>query len=507
MSALDRLVPPALHHRLAVALLMLLLTIGAILLSVLWLTPPLHHQEILQRSQSDLAHNIVKMKEEQMVTADGRLRPAGLDPLFHWLMVVNPGLEVYLLDSRGEILAFDAPPGVVVRNRVELAPIRRFLAGDTAFPLLADDPRSPEGRKAFSVAPLPAEGPVRGYLFTILEGQKIDAATNLAWGGQILRFGLAGGFVALALAALAGGAIFRSLTRPLRDLTDRMARVTFGDDPGTVPGSETGREVHPTTRPGLGEVDQLERTFDAMVARLDRQLEKIAALGAQRHELVANISHDLRTPLASLQGYLETLDLKGESLGDAERAEFLDLALRQSHRLSRLVDELFELTKLDSELASPKLEPFSLAELVQDNLQRFHHDAQQRGITLCPPPGPDGGRVLADIGWIERVLQNLLENALRSTPAGGRVAVELEPRGDRLAVAVRDTGCGIAEDDLPLVFQRAFRCQMKGVPQGEGSGLGLAIAQRIIELHGDRIGVESQVGAGTTFRFSLALAS
>lgn len=501
------LFPDALHHRLALFLFLLLLSIGCALWWGLRFASDLHHQEVLQRSQGDLARNIVAMKHGQMVTPDGRLRPSGLDELFHWMMVVNPGLELYLLDAEGEILAFDAPTGAVVRSRVRLGPIRQFLEGGATFPLLADDPRSSEGGKVFSAAPLPAEGPTVGYLFVILEGQKLTAVTEHARGGQSLRLASAGGLLALVLATLAGVAVFRWLTRPLRRLTEKMGRVAVETNPAVAVASPPSSPATSRMTRRVGEVERLEHSFDAMLRRLEQQLQKIAELGGQRHELMANISHDLRTPLASLQGYLETLNLKGETLDEAARAEFLDLALRQCHRLSRLVGELFELCKLDSELASPKLEPFSLAELVQDNLQRFRHQAETKGIELAPPPGPETGRVVADIGWIERVLQNLLENALRFTPSGGRVTVELEPRGERLEVAVHDTGCGIAEEDLPLVFQRTFRCQMKGVPQGEGSGLGLAIAQRIVELHGDRIEVESQVGAGTTFRFSLALAT
>ena len=484
-----------LHRRLAAVLLVLLLGLGGLLVASIPTTTRLHHQETLQASHHDLAHNIVAMKTDQLLV-DGRPAGQGLDALFHWLMVVNPGLEVYLLDAEGEILAFDAPPGTVVRERVDLEPISRFLA-DGDLPLVGDDPRSTDGRKVFSVAPLSFEGETVGYLYAILEGQKVEAATATFWEGHILRLSLLTGVGVLLLTALGGALLLRSLTRPLRRLHHRMA---------TLANSGTGRSDSTTPMAG-DEVEALERTFEAMVARLAGQVEQIETLAAQRHELVANVSHDLRTPLASLQGYLETLSLKGTSLDALERATFVDLALRQSRRLAKLIDELFEIAKLDSHLVEPQPEPFSLPELVQDNIQRFQHEAEHRGVRLEAPIAPGLPAVLADIGWVERVLENLIENALRFTPAGGTVAVELAPRDDqRLAVAVRDTGCGISEEDLPRVFDRAYRCQMKGSPQGEGTGLGLSIAQRIVELHGDSISVESTLGQGTTFRFSLPLA-
>jgi len=223
-----------------------------------------------------------------------------------------------------------------------------------------------------------------------------------------------------------------------------------------------------------------------------------------RRELIANVSHDLRTPLATLQGYLETLQLKEESLSEDERRLYLDIALRHSRRLGTLVSELFELSKLDSYDGELQREPFALGELVHDVLQEFQLQANEKGVTLKPSLTGQLPFVVANVGLMERVLQNLVDNALRHTEEGGTVTVELspEPRGE-VTVQVRDDGCGIAEDDLPHVFERFYRRDRSNEAPGGAGGLGLAITKRALELHGSEIEVRSQLGVGTDFCFRL----
>lgn len=227
---------------------------------------------------------------------------------------------------------------------------------------------------------------------------------------------------------------------------------------------------------------------------------------AARRELLANLSHDLRTPLASLQGYLELLLLREGRLESAEARNYLHTAAAQSERLGRLVDDLFELTRLEAEDMRPAFEPVALAELAHDVVQKFAERAQRRGVALAvarDAAAPTGAPVPADIALIERLLSNLVDNALRHTPAGGRVVLELGGDAAQAELAVSDTGEGIASEDLPGIFERYDRAARVGGSSGH-AGLGLAIAQRIAALHGSRLAVRSARGAGT--RVSLVLA-
>ncbi|MCB1036531.1 MAG: two-component sensor histidine kinase, partial [Acidobacteria bacterium] len=243
--------------------------------------------------------------------------------------------------------------------------------------------------------------------------------------------------------------------------------------------------------------------FDEMSSRIRRQVEEMRGLEDMRRELITNVSHDLRTPIAALQGYLDTLLLKGEEVIGAEREEYLGIALSQCQRLGRLVEELFELTKLESKAVEPHFEAVSIAELVQDNLMRFRLPAAEKRIHLEAELGPEMPFVRADLRLMERVLENLIENAVRFTPEGGQIEVGVEDLGSRVRLQISDTGCGIAEEELPAIFDRFYRCQFQADSGYRGAGLGLAISQRILDLHGSRFNVESQVGVGTRFSFEL----
>ncbi|HSN72314.1 MAG TPA: ATP-binding protein, partial [Steroidobacteraceae bacterium] len=252
------------------------------------------------------------------------------------------------------------------------------------------------------------------------------------------------------------------------------------------------------------EIALLDTQFEAMAVRIEAQIEELKRADALRRELVANVSHDLRTPLASLRGYLETVLLKHDTLPAATRREYLEIAGRHAQHLERLIAVLFELSKLESGAVVPQIEPFPLSELLHDVALRFRLRAQDAGITLATQVPPDAPLALGDIAMVERVLENLLDNALRHTSEGGRIGLELRAHGDHLRVTVADTGTGVAPEDLPHVFDRYFRGSDRRVGRG---GLGLAIVRRIVELHGESISLRSTPGIGTCVEFGLPAAA
>lgn len=255
------------------------------------------------------------------------------------------------------------------------------------------------------------------------------------------------------------------------------------------------------------DIDRLGATYNEMVECLLRQMRELQRTDAVRRDLIANVSHDLRTPLASLRGYLETLLLKEGSLAPEERRNYLETASRQSENLAALVSELFELATLDARDAVMNPEPFPVAELVQDVLHKFQLAAQRRQVCLRAELAPEIPFVRADIGLIERVLANLIENALRHTPPGGSITLTVAPGNGPVSICVSDTGSGIPRDELPFIFERFYRVDKSRDSKSGGAGLGLAIAKRILDLHGSAISVQSAPGSGTSFRFDLPVAS
>ena len=219
--------------------------------------------------------------------------------------------------------------------------------------------------------------------------------------------------------------------------------------------------------------------------------------------MVASISHDLRTPLASLVGYLETLALKDDTLTDEEKQTYLALAVGHGERLSRLIADLFELATLEATDASIKPEPFLINELANDIAQRFRLKAESKHLKLITDIPQQAPFVTGGIALIERVLENLIDNALKYTPENGAVTLALSVDDGRITTRVFDTGPGINADDLPRIFDRFFQINPARGHSTNGAGLGLAIAQRILQLHDGAIAVESRPGHGTSFSFLL----
>lgn len=261
------------------------------------------------------------------------------------------------------------------------------------------------------------------------------------------------------------------------------------------------------------EIARIAAQFERMSGRIAEQLALLARRAQQRRELLTKVSHDLRTPTAAMQGYLELLLLRHGSLEPAEQRNYLETAARQSERLARLVADLFQLAELDADDARVQGEDFVLAEVLNDVVQQFSADAQRRRLGLRAQfmPSPQALATLAvhaDLRLVERVLGSLIDNALRHTPPGGAVTLECSHDDARARLAVRDSGEGIAPDMLDSLFERYDRSErVAGAGATPHGGLGLSIARRIVQLHGGELAVDSQRGVGTVVRFDLPLAA
>jgi signal transduction histidine kinase len=454
----------------------------------------LREKEVVQSISRGLAGHIAR--DAALMDANG-LKPDAVRKLFMQLMVVNPSVEVYLLDKDGNIKAHDAPPGHLRRGHVDLAPVQRFIAGD-ALPILGDDPRGTESHKVFSAAPLVSAGrEPAGYIYVVLLGEEHDELAARVSASGVLRTTLASMALVTLLALVAGLVAFGLITRPLRRLTDAMRRFDANGAPDDQPGVPRSPYASKDD-----EIVVLETAFEQMARRIGEQWRALTRQDRERRELVANISHDLRTPLSSLHGYLETLSLKADALGDTDRRRYLAIALAQSAKVGRLAQALFELARLEHGMVAPEREAFSLADLLQDVFEKFELAAESRGVELRASIPPRLASVVADVAMIERVLTNLLDNAIRHTPSGGEIEVALASVDGKVSVTVSDTGPGIPAALREALFQRPFS---SGGAQ-RGGGLGLLIVQRMLQLHESQIRLVDRAGRGTTFQFELAAA-
>jgi signal transduction histidine kinase len=290
-----------------------------------------------------------------------------------------------------------------------------------------------------------------------------------------------------------------SITQTLSDIVQAARKVGEGDFSARV--VVTGKD----------ETAQLAQAFNAMTERLAQAEADSRALDAARRDLVAWASHDLRTPLTSLRAMLDALT--DGVVSDPETvARYLQQSRSEVSRMNLIINDLFELSQLDTGHIVLKLEQASVADIISDTLQGFSLSAKNKGIELTGSVAPRLDVACIAPEKISRVLQNLVENALRYTPAGGSVTLRAEQTENAMVVSVCDTGEGIPPADLPRVFERFYRGERSRAREAPGSqpgglnagaGLGLAIAKGLVEAHQGRIWAESEPGKGTTVSFSL----
>ena len=296
--------------------------------------------------------------------------------------------------------------------------------------------------------------------------------------------------VAAALALLLGALFATRLLRPVRDVTRRVERLGEGDYADRLPVDAED------------ELGRLAASVNEMAARVEASLDDLRTTDRMRRELVANVGHDLRTPLAALRGYLDEAERYAAEGRASEAADAVASARRQAEGAGDLVADLFELSVLDRPEPALRLDPVPLGELVRDVAARHARAFEQANVTLDVDVPAGLPVVEADGARLVRLLSNLLDNARRHTPAGGAVRLGASTTPDAALVVVADSGPGIDPDVLPHVFERYYR-GTDARTRGTGTGLGLAIAQAIAVAHGGRVEVES--GEGATFRLVLPL--
>jgi two-component system, OmpR family, sensor histidine kinase BaeS len=295
---------------------------------------------------------------------------------------------------------------------------------------------------------------------------------------------------ALVAALLMGALIAGQFTRPLRRLSEATRQFGGGDLANRVPAAEIGA--------AYTEVTDLARQFNLMASRLEESVGLVRRDRDRSREFLADVSHELRTPIAALR--MNTELLQGQAGDDAAtRGEFLESSRVQLERLDWLAQNLLDLSKLESGLLALDLRPDDLRTTVESAVEQADAAARRRGVELALELPDSPLRIRHDPQRIGHVVGNLVGNALKFTPRGGRVRVELRPHRDGAQLDVADTGVGIDAAELPHIFERFYRGSSANEARGTGSGLGLAIVKSIVDMHAGRINVESRVGQGSTF--------
>lgn len=448
-----------------------------------------YSQETSQRLNRKLADRVA---HETQPFKDGVPNEEELEHFFHNVMIINPSVEVYLLDTEGEILSYFAPFGEVKLERVGLDPIHTFIEDTTAF-IKGEDPRNPGVFKVFSASEVYSEEQHMGYMYVILASQELATVSESLAGNFGFKLALKSIIVTLISTFLIGLIIIWFLTKNLNTIITTVNDFREG---------KLNARIKTKTR---GEFSNLADNFNNMADTIVKNIDEIKSVENLRKELIANVSHDLRTPLTAIHGYAETLILMNDQLDEKSKLEYTEIILSSTKKVKKLVDDLFEISKLESAQIQTNLESFSINEMLSDIVAKYELLAKSKSITLSVKNIEKDVSIFADIALIDRVFQNLLDNALKHTPAGESVQIVIEQNENQfVTIRIQDTGVGIPKDELPFIFDRYKK--IKGNTK-EGSGLGLAIVKKILDLHKVEINVTSELNKGTSFTFALPVSS
>jgi signal transduction histidine kinase len=480
------------YARLSILFLILVFILGGATLFIAFDASTHLFGEVDQLLNREYAANI--SKELLAITSED---PTGdeIEEAIHYMMVINPNVEIYLVDSEGNILSYFTGEGKSIkRNTIDTKPLEQFQASNGYESILGDDPRTENEKKPFSAAAMQINSEP-GWIYVILRGQGFDSSLAMVKSNYYLRSGFSTFLIALLFTLIAGLFLFFILTDRLRKLSEDVQIF------------KEGKYDHRAEITGKDELAQLGSTFNDMAKSIEDGIQKLTEADHQRSQLIANISHDLRSPLTSIRGHLETLLLEENKISEKEKREYVEITLRNVEGFQRLVEELLDLARFESGQIIPDKILFSPAELLQDVVLQMRGQSDSNNITIKYEPDPNLPFFNGDIGLFERAVTNILGNAIEHTPENGTIKVELSVTNDMYNISISDSGSGIPLENLPHIFERFYRVDKSRNRKTKSTGLGLAIAKEVVELHGGFIEAKNSVEGGAIFTIVLPLIS
>ncbi len=492
----DRPLTNRLILKLSSAFLLLIFTIGATyILTSIYFTNR-YFEEVSQRLNSNLASHLIEEKfaSESPFLEDGSVNKELFGDLMHDMMAVNRSIEVYLLNDEGGVLysvVLDHSKSNLPVVSISTDPIKQYINEGGLGYVLGQDPRNPQQKKIFSAAEYNVDGH-QGYVYIILSGQEISATREVLASSYFMRLGLGSLLLTMIFVTLMGVLSIWFLTKNLRSIIHAVKRFREGDRSVRIADAERS------------DVAVLATNFNEMADTIEQNIADITQVDRLRRELIANVSHDLRTPLAILKGYIETLQIKQQTLTGEEKGRYLKIIEESSEKLSELISQLFEYSKLEAKQVKLEKEAFSIVDLVGDLALNYKLLAEEKNIAIEVVTEKKIPLVFADIKLVERALQNLLDNAIKFTPENGEIIMSLDADAQDVKFKIKDSGPGISTQDQSYIFERYK--QTTTDHKRLGVGLGLAIVKKIMELHDTQIVLKSQEEKGSVFEFELPVA-
>ncbi|QIR13463.1 sensor histidine kinase [Shewanella aestuarii] len=471
-----------------------------LLFFALWQWLQLNHEfsrnQIQQSLHSELAQHMAHINPllSQGITSDAALKEA-----FHDFMLLGPSFEIYTLNPDGKIIAYDAKAEKIKNHWVDLSAIRQFLNG-ASLPILGTDPRTKNTKKIFSVSKLiNSEGLHSGYLYVIIGGEDYDSWQALItaenkpkiWGATI------GFWVVFALILFV--MLLRYFTRPVQKMAQDLTRLTNQPMQPNL--------ALPQRYSGSAEISQLSHHINQLLHEIQQQQQQAKRQQQAKHDFLLHLSHDLKTPLTALLGYIDTWLILPNEKRDAELIQY---AANSGQTLQQLLAQLLELAALENGQIEAHVKQVDLNELLAQVKQTFTPRAESLNVSL-KLENPNSQLILTDPQLMRRVLNNLVDNALRYTQSGGTISIYTQLKDEQLWLTVEDTGAGMHQHEVEALIQLSlsqFESKPAYVKYNNDSslpqlGVGLAIVRQLLTLLKCHININSTPGEGSQFMIEL----
>jgi signal transduction histidine kinase len=445
-----------------------LFLLACLFIIITYLSSLHYYQATTQRLNKDVASHIAKFTSP--------FRPGGLnrkiaDSVFYDAMILSPSVEVYFLDTAGKVMYYHAPDSAIKVWHIPLGPIKGYLASKGLDYIKSPDPKASGMEKIFSAAEVVSDGERLGYIYVILGGNEYQTISKLLFGDHIIILALQAFGVIFILSLVISLLYLGRIKRNLAKVMSVLQAYRKGDYKARFK-TDTYKEFAPVAE-----------SFNQMADLLTYHILRLETSDLERKDFLANISHDLRTPLTVIRGYVETLQQEAEnSRPDPQRqAEITTLIYRRLERLEMMIMQLFELSKMEAVGFKLSREPFNLAELLEETVAGLQKTAERKNIRLYSEGSKEMAWIDADIALLERIIQNLVDNAIRHTPENGEVHVRLEKQPDNyFLLMIGNSGKPLSPELLRWINSDEAGTQHLNLAK---RGLGLAIVKKIANLH------------------------
>ncbi len=477
----------SIFRRITILIFALITILGILFTFITYLATTHFYQASTQLLNKDVAAHIAKFSSP---FDENGINKKKADSVFQNAMVLSPSAEVYFLDTSGNVIAFHAPKDSIRLWNLPLDNVKKYIQSHGEKYIKGTDPKDPDNPKIFSASEVNYNNHKLGYIYVILGSNEYRNVSQMLFSSHVSSLAIEAFCIVILISIIISFVYLNSIQKSFKNMAGVLKRFEEGDFKTRF----KIKEQH--------ELAPVGQAFNKMADLLVYNVDRLTGLENTRKDFIAHISHDLRTPLSVARGYTETLLIKMQdgSLTSGELDNYIQMILNKIFNLEHLVTMLFELSKIESPEFQIKAEPFVLSEIVQETVNQFQLSAKEKSIDLKCTQCQYHVWINADVSMMERVIQNLFENAVKNTPANGIIKVSLEVKNNNLIFNVENNGVPLSAELLAWINGNDKKPTAN---KARPSGFGLMIIKRILTLHGAAL--EAVVTADSTNIFSFSL--